>query len=356
MEDGRSSIIIDKLIDMVENGQSVTFSSGKVAVNKDEASMLLKELKSLVEGELKVYREVNDRKGRIINEAKKEADDIIYEAEQTASRIRVTKRMNGFGSGFRADDLDKDEKLALRTAQDIYAASVIYTDEMLTEVTDVVAEAYDIINNQYGRMVSVLEEKARLIADNKAELMSGLRDLSKEDRYSQIMELSQLLANELYNEKNRQKEIEEFQARQMEIQPEEDSAFDMPADYEAESDSAFDMPADYEAESDSAFDVPSDYEPESDSAFVNAVGRETDRKPDAETEPVNGKHDTYVSSTVEKKILETNEVKDTDSDGVKVLRPVDRFNAKKDPVANTLNMFKRDSRDKSGDRSKDGGV
>jgi hypothetical protein len=214
--------------------------------------------------------------------------------------------MNGFGSGFRADDLDKDERLALRTAQDIYAASVIYTDEMLTEVTDVVAEAYDIINNQYGRMVSVLEEKARLIADNKAELMSGLRDLSKEDRYSQIMELSQLLANELYNEKNRQKEIEEFQARQMEIQPEEDSAFDMPADYEAESDSAFDVPP--------------------------------------------------VSSTVEKRILETNEVKDTDSDGVKVLRPVDRFNAKKDPVANTLNMFKRDSKDKSGNRSKDGGV
>jgi hypothetical protein len=128
----------------------------------------------------------------------------------------------------------------------------------------------------------------------------------------------------------------------MEIQPEEDSAFDVPADYTAESDSAF--------------DVPSDYEPESDSAFVNAVGREIDRKPDDETEPDNGKNDTYVSSTVEKRILETNEVKDTDSDGVKVLRPVDRFNAKKDPVANTLNMFNRNSKGRSGDRPKDGGV
>lgn len=344
MEDGRSKVIIDRLLDMVENGQSVTFSSGKVAVNKDEAVTLLKELESIVSSELKVYREVNDRKGRIINEAKKEADDIVYEAEQTASRIRVTKRMNGFGSGFRADDLNDEEKLALRTAHDIYAASVIYTDEMLTEVTDVVADAYDIINNQYGRMVSVLEEKARLIEDNKAELMSGLRELSREDRYSQIMELSQLLANELYNEKNRQREIEEFEARQVEVQPDEASdnvLTEAAAGYEPEADSAFEMPENYEAGNDSAFEMPENYEAENDSAFDVP-----EQKPETKNK------DVYVSTNVEKRILETKEIKDTDSDGVRVLRPVNQFKGKRDPVANTLNMFKRESKSatKDGDR------
>lgn len=217
MENGRSQQIIDRLVDMIENGQSMPLSTGKVVINKDEAVLMLKELKNIVNGELKIYREFNDRRGKIINDAKKEAEDIIYEAEQTASRIRVTKRMNSMGSGFRAESLDKEEKKALRTATDIYAASLIYTDEMLTEVNDVVAQAYDTINNQYGKMVKVLEEKAKIIADNKAELMSSLKELSQEERYVQILDLGQLLSYELYSERMKAKEMEKNGSYQMEM-------------------------------------------------------------------------------------------------------------------------------------------
>lgn len=206
MENGRTEQIIDKLVDMIENGQSVPLSTGKVMVNRDEAVLMLRELENIVKGELKIYREVNDRKGKIINEAKQEAEDIIYEAEKTASRIRVTKRMPAMSMPFRMDELTKDEQNALRTANDIYAASVIYTDEMLTEVNDVIAQAYDLIHAQYARMVESLEEKARLVAENKAELMNSLKELSKEDRYAQILELGQLLSNELYNERQKIRE------------------------------------------------------------------------------------------------------------------------------------------------------
>lgn len=218
MENGRSEVIINRLIDMIENGQSVPLATGKVMVNKDETILMLKELESIVEGELKIYREVNDRKGKIINDAKKEAEEIVYEAEKSASRIRVTKHVSSVGSGFRADDLDKDEKAALRTASDIYAASLIYTDEMLTEVTDVIAQAYDIINNQYGKMVATLEEKAKLVSDNKAELMASIKELSKEERYTQILDLSQLLSHELYMEREKARELEKNGSYQMEMQ------------------------------------------------------------------------------------------------------------------------------------------
>ena len=218
MESGRSEVIINKLIDMIENGQGVPLAAGKVMVNKDETSLMLRELKSIVEGELKVYREVNDRKGKIINDAKKEAEEIVYEAEKSASRIRVTKHVSSVGTGFRASDLNSDEKAALRTASDIYAASLIYTDEMLTEVNDVIAQAYDIINNQYGRMVEALEEKAKLVSDNKAELMASLKELSKEERYTQILDLSQLLSLELYREREKARELEKNGSYQMEMQ------------------------------------------------------------------------------------------------------------------------------------------
>lgn len=208
MEKGRSREIIDRLIDMIENGRSVPFSAGKVSVNRNDAVMLLKELTNIVDGELKMYREFNDKRGRIISEAKKEAADIVYEAEQTASRIRVTKRISTGGSAFRAGALPEEEEEAVRTATDIYAASLIYTDEMLTEVNDMVAQAYDLINNQYGKMIALLEEKSGIVAKNKAELMNSLKELSKEERYAQILELGQLLSYELYNERIRARHMD----------------------------------------------------------------------------------------------------------------------------------------------------
>lgn len=226
MEKGRSEQILDRLIDMVENGQSMPLSTGKVVINKDEAILMLRELKSIVNGELKMYREFNDRRGKIINDAKKEAEDIIYEAEQTASRIRVTKRMSEGNSLYRPEKLDVEERKALRTATDIYAASIIYTDEMLTEVNDVVAQAYDLINNQYGKMVDILNQKAKIIADNKAELMNSLKELSQEERYSQILDLGQLLSYELYNERIKAREVDKNDNFQMEFNFEEQKHMD----------------------------------------------------------------------------------------------------------------------------------
>ena len=87
IEKGRTDQIIEQLIDSVENGQNVPFAPGKVSVNKEETIRLLRELENIVQGELKIYREVNDRKGKILTEAKKEAEEILTQAEQNASRI-----------------------------------------------------------------------------------------------------------------------------------------------------------------------------------------------------------------------------------------------------------------------------
>lgn len=224
MEKGRTEQIIEKLIDLIENGQSMPLSAGKVVVNKDETLALIQELDTIVKGEQKLYREVTDKRGKIINDAKKEAEEIIFEAEQNASRIRVTKDMAAKGSKLSLEALEEDKQEALSTANDIYAASLIYTDEMLTEVNDVVAQAYEMISGQYGQMVSALEEKAKIIANNKAELMMSLKELSREERYAQIMDLSSVLSYELYNEKVKARELEREGSYQMEIDFEEDDS------------------------------------------------------------------------------------------------------------------------------------
>ncbi len=242
METGRTERILEKLTEMIEEGQNVPLAPGKIMVNKDEAVLLIKELENIIQGEQKIYREVNDRRGKIINDAKKEAEDIIYEAEQTASRIRVTKRVSSVGSAFREEKLGDDEREALRTAGDIYAASLIYTDEMLTEVNDVVAQAYDLVSKQYGRMVETLEEKARLIAENKAELMESLKELSKEERYTQILDLGQLLSYELYNERAKARNEEKTARAEVKLEVVDDNNVpDDIADINENSDIPYDM-------------------------------------------------------------------------------------------------------------------
>lgn len=216
MEKGRTNQIIEQLIDSVENGQSVPLATGKVLVNKEDTIRLLKELDNIVQGELKIYREVNDRKGKILTEAKKEAEEILEQAEQNASRIRVTKRLSTVPA-FHPGELEPEDREALRTAGDIYAASLIYTDEMLTEVNDLLSDSYELIAGQYEKMVKLLQEKTRIVAENKAELMGNLKELSKEDRYAQILELGQLLSNELYDEKNKAKLASKKQAAQKEV-------------------------------------------------------------------------------------------------------------------------------------------
>ena len=217
MEKDRSVALIEEMRKRITDGQSFPLQQTKVVLNRQEMLDLLELLEGNVTEELKAYREVTDKRAKILNDAKKEAEKIIFEAEKSASRIRVTKRRDGEPLNFSPAEMDAEEKKALRTAGDIYAASLIYTDEMLTEVDHLLADAYDKLEQEYKLMQIMLKEKMDAITDNKTELLRSLNSLSKEDRYAQIVELSQLLSVELYREKQKQKAKERERATQMEI-------------------------------------------------------------------------------------------------------------------------------------------
>ena len=218
MEKDRSVTIIEEMRSRVVEGQSFPLQPAKVVLPREELIELLDLLEGTVKEELKAYREVTDKRAKILSDAKKEAEKIIFEAEKSASRIRVTKRREGEPLNFSPAEMDAEEKKALRTAGDIYAASLIYTDEMLTEVDHLLADAFDQLDQEYKAMQGMLQSKKQAIAENKSELLRSLNSLTKEDRYAQIMELSQLLSVELYREKQKQKAKEREKASQLEIQ------------------------------------------------------------------------------------------------------------------------------------------
>ena len=150
-EKSRTKDIIDRLQSILNTASPVPLASGKVTIYKDEVQSLLTELASQIEIELKTYHEVNDRKGKIINEAKKEAEKIIYEAEHSASRMRVNKRTTNVAP-IHYEELSEEERDALSNANEIYGASLIYTDEMLTEVNELIETAYQNIQTDYQKL------------------------------------------------------------------------------------------------------------------------------------------------------------------------------------------------------------
>lgn len=196
-EKSRTKEIIDRLQGIINNASTVPLAPGKISVFKDEVQALLTELATQMEIELKTYHEVNDRKGKIISEAKKEAEKIIYQAEHSASRMRVSRRTTDVPP-LDYNTLNDEERSALGNANEIYGASLIYTDEMLTEVTELISDVYHNIRSDYEIILQVLEEKLDIINNNRAELMDGLQEMDTEDRSQQILEIGQLLSSELH--------------------------------------------------------------------------------------------------------------------------------------------------------------
>lgn len=197
-EKSRTKDIIDRLQSILDTASPVPLASGKVTIYKDEVQSLLTELASQIEIELKTYHEVNDRKGKIINEAKKEAEKIIFEAEHSASRMRVNKRTTNVAP-INYEELTEEERGALTNANEIYGASLIYTDEMLNEVNQLIETAYQNVQTDYQMILQNMEQKMSIIAANRAELMEGLQEMDTADRSQQIIEIGHLLSDELYN-------------------------------------------------------------------------------------------------------------------------------------------------------------
>lgn len=207
MENGKAKQLLDRIQDLVGDGQNVPFAAGKVLVNREEVLEIVEELKTTIDLELKAYHEITDKRSKIIKEAEQEADEIIAEAEETASRIRLSKP-SPLLVDRKVKSLGKQDRQALRTANEIYAASIIYTNEMLMEINETVNQAYNMISMESDRVLDSLRKKSEIIENNKKELMEGLMDMKKQERYADILEISQLLANELYYEKNKAKEEE----------------------------------------------------------------------------------------------------------------------------------------------------
>lgn len=107
--------------------------------------------------------------------------DIMDEYELTQqSRDRATREFQKKG--------DEIVWNASRKAEDVYAASVMYTDEALNRVQEIMKEADESVAEIYRKMNFELKEQEKLIKSNQLELKSTLQDLVDTEKYLKLIE------------------------------------------------------------------------------------------------------------------------------------------------------------------------
>lgn len=117
----------------------------------------------------------------LLSDLNKSIYDIMDEYEMTQrSRDRAEREFRKKG-----DQIVWD---ASRKAEDIYAASVMYTDEALNRIQEIMRESDAKVKAIYKTVDEQLKEQEDVIKKNQSELKASLQDLLDTEKYLRLIE------------------------------------------------------------------------------------------------------------------------------------------------------------------------
>lgn len=134
--------LLENLEELIENSSKVPFSS-KVMVDKEELGEILEEIRLKLPDELKQAKRIKDERLNILNDAQKEADELLKEAEnkiiQMVDEHVITKQAI----------MQKEEIIenANRVSKEISCGTRDYADAILEKVEDVLRETMQVVHN-----------------------------------------------------------------------------------------------------------------------------------------------------------------------------------------------------------------
>lgn len=155
---------------MFANSEVYSADTSKVIVEKKQIIQLLRQLNVCIYELMDEYDLTQRGRDKSEREAKKAGEAIVKDAS--------------------------------RKAEDVYAASVIYTDEALHRVQDIMQGAMDSVKEIYEKMNDDLLAEKRKVHRNQSELKGHLQNLVDTEKYLKLIEDSN---KEIEKEKNKEK-------------------------------------------------------------------------------------------------------------------------------------------------------
>ncbi len=152
----RTEEVLRKFHILFSKAEPIPGSARDVVVDKIEAMALLQELNECMYDMLEEHALSKSGRERASREMQKQGDEIIFSAT--------------------------------RQAEDIYAASIMYTDNALRRIQTIISETTDSLNQLHTSTVQQLKEEQAGIKHNRTDLRSQLEGLIDTQTYIRLIE------------------------------------------------------------------------------------------------------------------------------------------------------------------------
>ncbi|WP_035777209.1 HrpE/YscL family type III secretion apparatus protein [Butyrivibrio sp. AE3004] len=169
---------IDEIETYIDSCKHQPLSHGNIIVNKEEIDDLLRELRSKTPDEIRRYQTIISNKESILEDARKKAKDLIDKAtEQTHAMINehdIMQQAYAQANEVIAHAAKQAEEILTKStneANQMKAAAVAYTDNLLAEVEVIVNKAIDTTNASNNALLRDLTAYSETIKSNRADLI-----------------------------------------------------------------------------------------------------------------------------------------------------------------------------------------
>ena len=190
MNDRNIEDIIGALYDMVQDARSMPLAADKCILERDRILDMLDEVIAQLPGELKQSRTIVESRNELINQARREAESIVRQAQEQAQQM-VTQEQVYIEAKRRSEELvmQTQERIAqLRKAGNDYMDDQLrVTEETIAKaLNDVretrmrfrtVTEAQEHRNEQRQEQVSVQEQEQPQPQEQRRSPMNGEIDI-----------------------------------------------------------------------------------------------------------------------------------------------------------------------------------
>jgi len=188
--------LIDEMEEYLDNCKFKPFSTEIIMVNKSEIDELLRDLRMKTPEEIKSYRKIISNKEAILNDAKQKAQELIDNATvQTNELISEHQIMQqAYAQANEIVELASKQAQeildnATTEANNVKAAAMQYTDDILANLGNIVKHSIDSTNRDYAALLNDLQQIDGVVDANRAELNPTPEETSADEQTAEALDI-----------------------------------------------------------------------------------------------------------------------------------------------------------------------
>ncbi len=181
MNPSRIENAIDDIYNYVEDCKPSKLYPNKVVVDRGELYDLLDELRLCAPEEIKRYQKIITNRDGILSEAQQKAEDMLTQAQQQTAQIldqnEIVQTAYQRAEEIMKQATEEAQRLvnaAASESEQMRRASLMYTNDLLTEAQKSVESSLKEMDNKYRMLNSAMKNSLQVMRNNKEELLTQL--------------------------------------------------------------------------------------------------------------------------------------------------------------------------------------